>query len=306
MNWFRQNPFLGVFSVVGGLCAIAAAWFLWSSKSAFSEAHDKFDANAAELNRLQSMVPLPNESNLRKLKAQAQDYTEAVAKLKAELKTHMLPVVPMAPNEFQAHLRQVILGLAEKAKANKVKLPENFYGGFDEFASGLPNTAATPLLGQQLAQVELVMNILIDAHIDSLTAFRRVPLAEERNAPAATPPPNPGKKPGATESEAKMIERSVVEATFTSTPTAARKVLNQIASATGQFYIIRTLYIANEKDKGPPRDVAPGAPGVAPAGTDLNGPGPVAKPAASPALSFIVGNEHVTTSAKIEMLRFTF
>ena len=41
--------------------------------------------------------------------------------------------------------------------------------------------------------------------------------------------------------------------TFASSPSAARRVINQIASASQQFYIIRTLHVLNEKEKGPPR-----------------------------------------------------
>jgi hypothetical protein len=96
-----------------------------------------------------------------------------------------------------------------------------------------------------------------------------------------------------------LIERNVIEVTFKAAPGAARKVLNEITSSTGQFFIIRTLYVHNEKDKGPPHERT-GAPTPAPS------------PQASPgqqgagALNFIVGNEHVEVSATIEMLRFTF
>ena len=74
-------------------------------------------------------------------------------------------------------------------------------------------------------------------------------------------------------------------------PAAARKVLNQIASSTQQFYIIRTVHVRNEQEKGPPREE--GARASAP-------------PAPSTALKFIVGNEHIEVSARIEMLRFNF
>ena len=91
----------------------------------------------------------------------------------------------------------------------------------------------------------------------------------------------------------------MVEVTFKAAPGAARKVMNEITSSTGQFFIIRTLYVHNEKDKGPPHERT-GAPTPAPS------------PQASPgqqgagALNFIVGNEHIEVSATIEMLRFTF
>jgi len=105
-------------------------------------------------------------------------------------------------------------------------------------------------------------------------------------------------KPGGTPTP-KLIERNLVEVTFRAAPGAARKVLNEITDSTGQFFIIRTLYVHNEKDKGPPRERA---------GAPVPAPNPQASPGQSPAgaLNFIVGNEHVEVSATVEMLRFTF
>ena len=96
----------------------------------------------------------------------------------------------------------------------------------------------------------------------------------------------------------KLIERSTLETTFVSSPSAARRVINQIASATQQFYIIRTLHVLNEKEKGPPRAQ------TSTQGTTADTAPPGAKPNA--ALNFIVGNEHIQTSANIELVRFTF
>jgi hypothetical protein len=96
-----------------------------------------------------------------------------------------------------------------------------------------------------------------------------------------------------------MVERTVVDLTFASVPSAARKVLNQISSASQQFYIIRILHVHNEKDKGPPREQSLQT-GAAPA------PVTPVKPSANAALNFIVGNEHIETSARIELVRFTF
>src|SRR4051812_38830692 len=185
MNWFQQNRFLGTFLIVFGIATLGAAYFVWSAKSSFSEARARFDENAAELNRLQRLTPFPTEANLKKMKTQAEDYAADLNKLKEELKTRVLPVVPMAPNEFQSRLRQAMTTIAERARANKVKLPDNFFLGFDEFAAALPDTAAAPLLGQQLAQAELLLNLMIEARIEALPAFRRVP-ATESLLPAAT------------------------------------------------------------------------------------------------------------------------
>jgi len=222
-------------------------------------------------------------------------YNAALDKFKDELKAEVAPAPPLAPNEFQSRLRQATLAAEERARTNNVKLPDKFQLGFDEFARIMPTTAVAALLGQELSQVQMLINILLDAKVDSITSLRRRPLPEERPA-SPTPTPSPGQRVATTP---KLIERNVVEISFKAAPGAARKVLNEITSSTGQFLIIRTLYVHNEKDKGPLHQRT-GAPTPVPS--------PQASPGQSPAgaLNFIVGNEHIEVSATIEMLRFTF
>jgi hypothetical protein len=292
MTWFQQNRFLGTFLAVFGVATLAALVFLFMARSSFSNAKAQWDQQVVELSALQRHTPYPTDANLRKMRTQAEEYAVEIDRLKDELKVRVLPATPMAPNEFQNRLRQAVASVTEKARANKVKLPENFYLGFEEFSSALPDTAAAPLLGQQLAQVELLLNMLIDARVEAVTALRRVPVAP---AAAATPAPAGRKPPAAAAVAAPVIERSVVDASFVSLPGAARRVLNQVSTTDQQFFIIRTLHILNEKDKGPPRAGATGAAAATPA------PG-----AANTALNFIVGNERITTAARIEMVRFAF
>ena len=151
--------------------------------------------------------------------------------------------------------------------------------------------------------MQMLINILLDAKVDSLTSLRRRPLPEERGA-LPTPTPAPGQriaataKPGTTPPN--LIQRNVVEISFKAAPSAARKVLNEITNSTGQFFIIRTLYVHNEKDKGPQHERVAATPTPIP-----NPQAPPGQQGAS-ALNFIVGNEHIEVSATIEMLRFTF
>jgi hypothetical protein len=311
MNWFRQNRWLGTFLIVFGFCALLAGTFLYRATSTWTVAKREFDKAAAERRRLERLDPFPNDANYQKMKVYIEKYSAALDKFKEELKTFVLPAPPLAPNEFQSRLRQVTTVTRSRASTNKVKLPDNFQLGFDEFTTTLPNTVAAPLLGQELSQIQMLMNILVDARVDSVTSFQRAHLPEEQGsapAPKATPTPAPGQKatvargqkPAAVSTtEPKLLERNIVNLTFKATPSAARKVLNQIWGSTGQFYIIRTLYVRNEKEKGPPREkttetntaatepAAPNTPGNAP-------------------LNFIVGNEHIEISARIEMVRFTF
>jgi len=283
MNWFQENRWLGSFLIIVGVATLLFAFFLWRAHNSFEEASARFNQAATERNRLERLDPFPSDANYEKMKE--------------DLKIRVLPIVPLQPNEFQSRLRQVTLATSEKARANKVKLPPGFHLGFEQFTASLPSTAAAPLLSQELSQTALLMNILIDARVDSLTALHRTPLAEERGA-APAPTPVPGRKTGGTAAGGpNLIERHIVNLTFVAAPSVARKVLNQIASSSQQFYIIRTLHVRNEKDKGPPREASETGPPAA-------GAAPAATPAAG--LKFIVGNEHLETTARIEMLRFTF
>ena len=299
MSWMQQNKFLGSFLTAVGAATVIAIILLLYARSTFSSANEQLNERATELNRLQRLNPFPNETNFQMMKTQTAEYGVALAKMKEELKTHVLPVSPMQPNEFQTRLRETVMKAAEKARANKVRLPEIFFLGFDEFTSTLPSNEVAPLLGQQLAQVELIADILIDARIDAIAAFKRAPLPEE-HAASVTPTPIPSRARGSASATGgtKLVERSTIDVTFVSSPSAARRVINQIASASQQFYIIRTLHVVNEKEKGPPRAQTSAQ------GTSADNAPLGVKP--NTALNFIVGNEHIQTSANIELVRFTF
>ncbi len=296
MNWYRENRWLGNFLIAFAVTALVALWFLFRARSGFTEASAQFNEAATEHNRLEHLNPFPNEGNFRKTQAALNDYGATLTKLKEELKARVLPVEPIAPNEFQSRLRRAIVNTTEKARTNRVKLPENFHLGFDEFRTTLPTTAAAPLLGQELAQVELLFGILIDARVDAIAVVKRILPPETHStdsgqAPAATTPAV--RKPaGAANAAPAVFERETVDLTFTASPSATRKVLNQIGSSEQQFFIVRTLYVRNQQLKGPAREQTTATAGTTPPPTS--------------AIKFIVGNEHVEITARIEMVRFAF
>jgi len=284
MNWFRENRSLALFLVVSGTGISGALGILFMAKRDWDEASSRFGKAAAEWNRLERLSPYPNAENLRKMKAHAEDYASALGRLKDELKGRVAPVTPMAPNEFQSRLRVRLAAIANKARTNKVKLPDKFHLGFDEFVSALPDESAAPLLGRELEQIEWLLNSLLDAPVEAVTVFRRAALPAERGAAPALP------------TGVKSVERNVMETTFVSTPGSARKVINQLAAAKEQFCIIRLLQVRNEKQKGPPREETDDA-----AALDST----AARSSPATAVKFIVGNERIETTAMIEIVRFT-
>lgn len=297
MKWFQQNRALGTLLVVSAICILLGAALLYWRWSVWSDAKQTFDQAMAERNRLQGLDPFPDDANYRKLQGYLERYNTALDKFKEELQADVAPAPPLAPNEFQTRLREATVATEDRARTNNVKLPDRFQLGFDEFARTMPNTAVATLLGQELSQVQMLINILLDAKVDSITSLRRRALTEERGA-SPSPTPATGQRV-ATPAKPNLIARNIVEVSFKAAPGAARKILNEITNSTSQFFIIRTLYVHNEKDKGPPRERT---------GAPTPSPSPQASPGQQPAgaLNFIVGNEHVEVSATIEMLRFTF
>jgi hypothetical protein len=298
MNWFRENREASWLGILCGGAVLIALILLWLARSRFTGVDWQLSNATSELQRLQSLQPLPNEANLDALKKQGSDYGQAVRKLKQDLQKAVLPASSLAPNEFQVRLRAAVTDVTEKARAAGVKLPDDFFLGFDEFATALPETEEAALLGQQLEQIKLLVDILIDAHIDALTAFRRiersvnpVPAAQwafARTAKFASVPEN------------RTVQRASVEVTFTASPAAMRRVVNQIANSERQFFIIRTLHVKNEHEKGPARgSTAPNGATMPNQQSAATAEGKGTRP-----LNFIVGTEHLQTSATIEMLRF--
>lgn len=301
MKWFQQNRALGTLLVVSAGCILLGLGLLYWRWSVWSDAKQTFDQAMAERNRLQGLDPFPDNANYKKLQGYLEKYSAALDKFKQQLEADVAPAPPIAPNDFQTLLRQATVATEDRARTNNVKLPERFQLGFDEFARAMPSTAAATLLGQELSQAQMLVNILLDAKVDSITSFRRRSLTEASPTPAQAPAQRGGTaaKPAAATASS-LIARNKIEVSFAAAPAAARKVLNEITNSTGQFFIIRTLYVHNEKDKGPPRG------GIA---TPTPSPGLQASAGQQPAagaLNFIVGNEHVEVSATIEMLRFTF
>jgi hypothetical protein len=307
MNWFRQNRFLGSFLAALVFATLLSVYFLLHEKSAADDAQARLETTINELTRLRGSRPFPNQENLRKTRAQTDKYRSSLLALEKELKNRMFPRPSLQPNEFQALLRQAATAVIDRARVSKVQLPENFNLGFDEYATSLPNSVAAPRLGRQLRAIEWIANTIVDAHVDSLQSLTRSALPEERAAQSATPEGKgrPGKKSKTSEANLKIVDSTSVDLTFAGSPAAARRVFNQIAAAKEQTYIIRTLQVRNQVDKGPKRGI-PGEPARGPALAVPPARAGATTRAAEPGISFIVGTEHLNVAARIEILRFNF
>ena len=313
MNWVRNNRFLAallaVLIVVGG----ALIFLLITAQSRYADVAAQYESQVTELQRLQKLPMFPDDDNLKKYETIRQDYQKEVINLQTSLAA-LDPAPanpPLTPLQFQDKLRQVVEETVQKAQTAGVGLPEGFYLGFEQYRGAPPENAATALLTTQLGEIQNLMDLLINQHIDKLTSIKRGLLPQEgapATAAAAAPAPGRPGAPGAPVT-APLVSKYPLEIAFTALPSAFREALNKITSDK-ELYIIRALQVKNQVDKGPPRleGGAPGGPAPTPAapapgGTDANGVPVPPLPDKGPApLRYVVGQERLDVIARIDLV----
>jgi hypothetical protein len=178
-------------------------------------------------------------------------------------------------------------------------VPEPFFLGFERYKTSLADGKITGLLNYQLSSIKKLMLALSQAKPTALKNLHRPNLVEEDGQ--------------AYKSAANAVARSFpLEITFVGPERSAREFLSTIAKPQGQFVVIRSLRITNDK-KDPPRTsdakfdrpvaadpmmAAPALPGDPLVGADV--------PAADSGriLAQILGNEQVCVFVRLDVLQF--
>ena len=211
----------------------------------------------------------------------------------------------MQPNEFQARLRRDVTRVAEKAREQSEAAGE-FLSRLRRICRGASrNDSSAVRSGSSSRKWNAITKYSDRCACRCDYRFKRAPLPEEHVASATpTPASSRARAPGQWRERPKLVERNVVRCDVFLLAKRGAPVVNQIASANQQFFIIRTLHVLNEKDKGPARAQATTQRLKSKAPRHRRRPRPAAK--SNAALNFIVGNEKIQTTASIEIVRFTF
>jgi len=180
MDWFKNNPFLGILAASTLALAAIGAFLILSARSAMIEQQDAFFSNTGQLNSLQTAKPFPNGENLEAAEAELAHARRILNELASVVSAQSAPLdQDLTPLKFQDNLNTRVTEIAAAAVEAGVALPENFYLGFEQYRTQLPTVAATPALGQQLASIAEAISLLISARVTSITALDRTPLPEE-------------------------------------------------------------------------------------------------------------------------------
>ncbi len=183
MDWFKQNPKLGVLVLLAVVLTGGAGYFAFSASGELTLQKDDFAAKTGTLNRLRSAKPFPNEENLALVRAEAEKASQLMANLAEQIKAGGAPFdASLQPAEFQDRVNKEVGRLVALAKEKNATLPEDFHLGFENYQTQLPSPAAAPLLGQQFAAIAHVASLLLDAPVGSIVSISRPPLSAEKNA----------------------------------------------------------------------------------------------------------------------------
>jgi hypothetical protein len=289
MNWIKTNKFLSGFFAVMLVGIGVLGYFLFSASSAFDAADDGYQEKAREFSRLRHLQLYPNAKNLKALEAQKTEAAGMVSEFQKQLATREFPADEITPQQFQDKLKDAVTKTVEKADAAHMELPkEKFYLGFDPYEIRPPEPEAVGPLSRQLKAIQWVIEKLIEAKTTRLTSLKRTPLPEEKSlAPAAN-----SRKQGREErSGVELVSKFPVDLEFAGRQKSIADALNVIVGASApQFYIPRVVRFKNQNPKGPER-VAAGA-----------SPSASAQPAAP--LGYILGEELVEASVRLEIVEF--
>jgi hypothetical protein len=325
MNWIKANKFLSGFLAVMLIGVGVLTFLLLSARGKYQEVSEQYETQSTELNRLLSLAPYPDAQNLKLVDAQKKEHLDAMSQLQKNLGAAEIPIEPLTPQQFQDQLRESVSRIVSKAGA-RTRLPEKFYMGFDRYQTEPPRPEAAPILGRDLKAMELVVDHLIENRVIALNRIEREPIPEEAGAAPGEREGSTGGGPagrgGRSEKAAvpPLVKKHTFEVAFLSDQMNFLSVLNRIVSSSTQFYIPRLLQVKNEKEQGPARDggVAafaapqnfggdapppPAAGGSTDAANAANAP--VAKPgAAEPARKYIVGEENLEVTLRLEIVDF--
>lgn len=294
MNWFKDNPFIAGIIAISVVISGVLGYLIFESVSSYSLASEDYTAAVAKLHSLQNKVPFPNDANLKAIQAGQEDHAERIKNLRFQLAKMEVPLdEKVTPQQFQDGLRTAVNDLRIKAEANGVKLPANFYFGFDQYQSQVPTERAAPYLHREFLVIQSIITRLVDFKVASIDAVNRPPLPQE--TPVAGAPAAAQKKPDPADP---VLLRFPFDISFSAEQGKFRVAFNSLLGWE-QFLIVRSLEIQNSSPLAPAKKSAEAAAAPNPFATNGGGPDKEQKN-----LQVILGRELLKVTLRLEMLDF--
>jgi hypothetical protein len=240
MNWIKQNPFLS--GLIGGtlvLCGLLTAVAI-KGLSKYQDAKSRFEDAFMEVTKSEKLPLYPISQNRQaKIKA-LDDYSQSVEKLREFYSKYQLdPNSKITTQQFTDHLKAANEEVVKTFKAANIKLPDNFFMGFEAYNGQLAKSGSTALLDYQLDAVRHLLLGMAEARPKELIRFYRTKITEEDDGVYVPLENDVSRKFG-------------YEIVFKGSEGSVRDFINKLGNRESSCYVIRSIRINNEKDT-PPR-----------------------------------------------------
>jgi len=289
MNWFKENPFLSGLVAVALVGAGALGYLISQAAMSYSASLETYTVAVGKLHGLQNKVPFPSKENLKAIETGLADYSAHILALQTQLSKMEIPLdEKVTPQQFQDGLRTAVNDIRAKADAGRVKLPDKFYFGFDQYQTQVPTEQAAPALFRQFQVIQSLVARLVDFKVSSVDSVVRPPLPEE------------GRESKKSDSSDPVVKRFPFEISFTAEQGKIRAAFNSLLGS-DPFLIVRSLGIQNTNPQAPAK--VSGDSSAKPANPFPSAAGD--KEDEKKSLQVILGRELLKTTLRMEMLDFS-
>ena len=292
MKWFKENMILSSLLGILLLASGVLTYIAMDSAASHEQAVNSYSSEVKNVENIKKRALYPNEQTKRKIESQNKEYKEKINILAGKLSKMEVPLEPITPQEFQDKLRNAVNQIRTAAQDKKVKLPDKFFLGFDDYQSQLPTPEMAPLLFRELNNIRSYISQLINLQVSSIDRLERKP-AE----PQPTPTPTENTKNKKDKPQVPTLPPftiSTFNVAFTAALDKCRYAINEIPT-NDAFLIIRNLDMENSKPMAPSKRAA----------ADESAPSPdTSKTEARSNIKVILGQELVKTSLTIEIFDF--
>lgn len=312
MSWIQENKFTA--TLLGGtlIGALLILFVGYQGNKRYNGAKEQFEAAAAEASGFEKLALYPTNGNRDGKRKSLEEYRVAVDGVqKAFAPYRPAEVTEISPQEFTDHLLTANSDIRKAFEDAGATLPEEFFVGFERYKTALAPGKTTGILDYQLAAVKKILMALAAAKPSELKNIHRPTLAEEEGQ-VYTPAPT------------EVARELPLEISFLGPERSLREFLSAIGKLEGDYTVVRTIKISNDK-MDPPRiedakfeketkaakpaevsDIFSVDPLVTP---DPAGDKPAPVDEVKPVdtgriLSQVLGNERVKVFVRLDVLRF--
>ncbi len=187
MDWIKKNLVLVVSCAIALVAIGASGYYLVVQMGKYEQAGGQLSSVAGGVNTLLAKKPHPgagNVNNIAAIKADLQRMDQFKQDLTATFKS--TPLGGQTEQAFKAELADLLAYIEREGKRTGVSTPTNFNASFtaQKISFRFASNSLGPL-SVQLADLREITRLLVEARVNSIEAYQRVPVSDDDTGPYA-------------------------------------------------------------------------------------------------------------------------